>query len=331
MPQEVVPGAFRRALLTWFARNGRDLPWRRTRDPYRILVSEVMLQQTQVGAVLSYYNEWLRRFPDFAGLAHAREAAVLRVWEGLGYYARARNLHRCSKKVVREFAGELPPEPEKLRQLPGIGRYTANAVAVFAHNRSLPLIEANTARVLSRLASIADCSSVAREKLWTLSARLGPKRGAARFHSALMDLGALICLPQNPRCSICPVRKFCATTGRLTGPKSRPKQIALTESHAFIRRNGALLLAKCSTRWRGMWMLPAANTTIATPIYLACFPFTHHQVSLQVFAQNPRPAEANEKWIPLQTLPSVPIPTPHRRAISILLANEQSRLRPDCH
>src|SRR6266702_8807355 len=154
--------AFRRSLLRWYRQHGRDLPWRRTRDPYAILVSEFMLQQTQVATVLSYYNKWLRRFPDFATLAHASEASVLHAWQGLGYYARARNLLATAEIVVNRYGGHFPHEIVRMRELPGIGRYTANAIATFAFDQSVPIVEVNTARVLTRLFNFqkpVDCTA----------------------------------------------------------------------------------------------------------------------------------------------------------------------------
>src|SRR5881227_2609255 len=165
---------FRRRLLNSYREKGRDLPWRRTHDPYAILVSEYMLQQTQVTAVLSYYNKWLRRFPDFATLAHASEASVLHAWEGLGYYARARNLHATAEIVVDRHGGHFPRAIARMRELPGVGRYTANAIATFAFNQSVPIVETNTSRVLTRLINFRrpiDCTA-GREALWKHAAML---------------------------------------------------------------------------------------------------------------------------------------------------------------
>jgi A/G-specific adenine glycosylase len=159
---------FRRFLVRWYRDHGRDLPWRRTRDPYPILVSEFMLQQTQVATVIPYYHKWLRTFPNFASLARASENEVLRAWQGLGYYARARNLHATAKMVMDRHGGDFPQEIEQMRQLPGIGKYTAHAVASFALNRSVPIIEANTARVLARLFNFRKSidSHAGRKTLW---------------------------------------------------------------------------------------------------------------------------------------------------------------------
>src|SRR5262249_13018628 len=162
---------------------GRDLPWRRTRDPYAILVSESMLQQTQVATVIPYYQKWLRRFPDFASLARASENEVLRAWQGLGYYARARNLQTAAKTVVSRYGGNFPQRIEQMRQLSGIGKYTAHAVATFALNQSVPIVEANAARVLARLFNFRKSidSAVGRKTLWRHAASLLPKSNASTF------------------------------------------------------------------------------------------------------------------------------------------------------
>ncbi len=203
--------ALRSALAKWFRTNKRDLLWRRTCDPYAILVSEIMLQQTAVATVIPYYTRWLRRFPTLRSLARATESEVLHAWQGLGYYSRARNLHRCAKMSVTGFCASLPTEISELRALPGIGRYTANAVAVFAFDQSLAIVEANTARVLARLFNIRESidTTGGREKLWNASARLVPKSGTCEFQSAMMDLGALVCTARQPRCGICPIKGFC--------------------------------------------------------------------------------------------------------------------------
>src|SRR5215475_250297 len=193
-PQNV--RAFRRSLVGWYRRHGRDLPWRRTRDPYAILVSEFMLQQTQVATVIPYYHQWLGRFPSFASLACSSENEVLRAWQGLGYYARARNLHATAKTVVDRHGGQFPRAIYQMQQLPGVGKYTAHAVASFAFNQSVPIVEANTARVLARLFNLRKSidSDLGRQTLWQYATSLLTKCDAATFNSALLDLGALICV-----------------------------------------------------------------------------------------------------------------------------------------
>jgi A/G-specific adenine glycosylase len=314
---------FRRKLVGWYHKHGRDLPWRHTRDPYAILVSEVMLQQTQVGAVIPFYHNWLKRFPDFETLANASENDVLHAWQGLGYYSRARNLHAAAKRVVRQSHGVLPGEPERIRELPGIGRYTSNAVATFAFNQSVPIVEANTARVLARLfdVRVAIDSNTGREQLWRSAESLLPKTNAGTFNSALMELGALICV-RTPRCRVCPVKSFCRAPHPelLPTKKARRKTIHLIESHGFVRRKDRILLEKCSDRWRGMWMLPSlpAEPTRQQPIHSTIFPFTHHRIKLQIFRAPLVKSRRNQRWMPIAELNTVPIPSPHRRAIATL-------------
>ena len=315
---------FRRTLLHWYQKNGRDLPWRRTRDPYAILVSEIMLQQTQVATVLPYYDRWLKRFPTYAVLARACESDVLHAWQGLGYYTRARNLHAAAKAVRQKFGGTLPRNFDVLRSLPGFGRYTANAVATFAFDQSVPVVDANIARVVSRLFNITAPIDTAagRDEVWERAEQLVPKRKPGRFNSALMDLGATVCLPRNPQCGICPVKRFCRAPNPLVLPKKRkrPALRRLTEHHAVAVRRDRILLQSCTERWRGMWMLPEARGSLLTrPVHVAKFPFTNHQITLRVFARPPAQKQPNQRWFSLRELDSIPIPSPHRRAINAVL------------
>ncbi len=208
---------FTKRLLAWYARAARDLPWRQTRDPYRIVVSEFMLQQTQVSRVLEYYPRFLARYPTVAHLARARPRAVREAWEGLGYYARARNLHALARVVSRDLNDTLPSDPQALLKLPGVGPYTAGAVAAFAYERPVPAVDTNVARVIARVFLDRETRNGKRET-WDLAARLVPKKGkrAWKFNQALMELGALICVARSPRCPDCPVRAECRT-GRRSG------------------------------------------------------------------------------------------------------------------
>jgi len=204
---------FTRKVLAWYARAGRDLPWRRTRDPYRVLVSEFMLQQTQVSRVQEYYPRFLARFPDLDALASARPRAVREAWDGLGYYARASNLHALARVVSRDSDGKLPAEPEELIKLPGIGPYTAGAVASFAYEKPVPAVDTNVARVLRRVFFASRLPSPASRDIWQLAAALVPKNGkrAWKFNQAMMELGALVCVARKPKCPDCPVRPVCRT------------------------------------------------------------------------------------------------------------------------
>jgi A/G-specific adenine glycosylase len=205
--------AFRRGLLRWFRRHGRDLPWRRTRDPYRIVVSEFMLQQTQVSRVEGYFHRFLEQYPTIEALAAASPLAVRESWEGLGYYRRAANLHRLAQAVVREHGGTVPSEPAALRRLPGVGRYTAGAVASFAYERRAPAVDTNVARVLRRAFHPRLGPRGRARRLWDTAQRLLPRRGPAAwaFNQAIMELGALVCTARVARCGVCPVRRECAT------------------------------------------------------------------------------------------------------------------------
>ena len=200
--------SFTRKLLAWYKRNARVLPWRQTRNPYAILVSEFMLQQTQVSRVLDYYPRFLKRFPTMNALARARPKAVREAWEGLGYYARARNLHKLAREVTRRHDGTLPDQPEQLRTLPGVGRYTAGAVACFAYEKPVATVDTNVRRVLERVFGAKD--------VWTLAGQIVPKHGerAWRFNQALMELGALVCTARKPKCPECPIRNDCLAVRR---------------------------------------------------------------------------------------------------------------------
>lgn len=317
---------FRSALAYWYHKNGRDLPWRRTRDPYAVLVSEYMLQQTQVGTVLPYYRDWLRRFPDFAALARASEREVLHAWQGLGYYCRARNLHTTAKIVGDRHRSRFPKSIDQMRSLPGVGKYTAHAVATFAFDQPVPIVEANTARVLSRLFNLRNPidSALGQNRLWRSASSLVPKKSSGAYNSALLDLGALICLPNKPKCGICPVKKFCRAKNPQSLPikRPRPETKQLVEKHSFAIRNEKLLLTQSANRWRGMWILPPLDLHSKRngAIYQATFPFTNHRVTLQIFRRRePKIDNSRKRWFPFRRLDSIPIPSPHRRAIDALL------------
>jgi A/G-specific adenine glycosylase len=198
--------AFRRRLLAWFRKAARDLPWRRTRDPYRVLVSEFMLQQTQVSRVLDFYGPFLRRYPSLEALARATPRAVRESWEGLGYYRRAANLHRLAREVVRDHAGVVPSEPDQLAKLPGIGPYTAGAVATFAYEKPAPAIDTNAGRVLRR---VFGCRTAKGTRAVAQLLQPRPGKTAWSFNQALMEIGALVCTARAPKCPTCPVNRLC--------------------------------------------------------------------------------------------------------------------------
>jgi len=293
----------------------------------------MMLQQTQVATVIDYFNRWMRRFPDFAALACAPEAGVLHAWQGLGYYSRARNLHRTAKLVVERHAGALPRDPEAIRALPGIGRYTAGAIAAFAFDQAVPVVDGNIARVLARLFNYRRPidSTTGQKWVWQTAAELQPERGAGVFNEALMELGALVCLPRVPKCVECPVRKFCAAVepGKLPLKKPRRKTIATRQECAWILHHGSVLLEQqTGSHWRGLWALPAIQKNLAAlqangvkaPLVKLVYPFTHHRVTLVVFpGPPPVSTAANQGWFQVDQLDALAMPAPHRRAVERIL------------
>lgn len=266
------------ALIQWFRQNRRDLPWRRDRSPYRVWLSEMMLQQTQVETVIPYFHRFLDRFPTIDDLAAAPLGDVLKLWEGLGYYARARNLHKAAKVIVGELNGEWPRTVEGLLSLPGIGRYTAGAIASLAFDAHVPVLDGNVVRVLCRLFAIeCDPKDVkVREELWKLAEALLPSPNlgegpgvrvvAGEFNEALMELGALICTPRNPKCEACPLATFCEAKkrglqDRLPIKTKRKPLPHYDVTAAVIRKNGRILIAQrpLGGRLGGLWEFPGGK------------------------------------------------------------------------
>ena len=256
----------RAKLLNWFAQHRRDLPWRSSRDPYRIWVSEVMLQQTSVPVVIPYFERFLAAFPTVEALAQADEQQVLKLWEGLGYYRRARHLHAAAKALVAAHGGILPDDPEVWAELPGIGRYILGAVLSQAFDRKLPIVEANSLRVLSRLFAYRGDPRDGKGKAWVWSAAqtLLPQRRVGDFNQALMELGALVCTPTKPECGKCPLATRCQA--RLKGiqeeippPKRQAAAANVVEVGAIIRDGPRILLCRRrhdAGRWQNMWEAP---------------------------------------------------------------------------
>jgi len=249
-------------MLSWFRRNARDLPWRRTRDPYHVWVSEIMLQQTQVVTVVDYFRRFLEAFPTIADLADASEDRVLRLWEGLGYYRRARQLHRAAKTIVAEHNGRFPRDLAGIRSLPGIGRYTAGAIASIAWDAREPILEANTIRLLARLLAYRDDprSSAGQKLLWEFSEELLPRKDVGAFNQALMELGSELCTPRSPQCDRCPVKELCPTKalglqGSIPAAKRKTAYEDVVQAAVVVRRREKVLLRRCAAteRWSGLW------------------------------------------------------------------------------
>jgi len=321
--------SFQKVLAVWFGKAGRDLPWRRTRDPdpYAITVSEFMCQQTQVVTVLPFFGRWMARFPNVTALAEASEHDVLQLWQGLGYYRRAKNLHRLAKTVVTEHVGKFPKSFEALRALPGVGDYTAGAVASFAFDLPVPAIDANVLRVTARLLDLQlPVDEAAGRKVIEQTVREWmPKKGARIFNSAIMELGALVCLPRNPTCGKCPVRSFCKAThpAELPIKAARKAVVRMDEVCGFVVKDAKFLLQQeTGPRWNGLCKLPPAKRG-GRVLMQSEYPFTHHRVTLTVVPiAPPRMLKENQRWF--STLDDAPMPAPHRRALAWLLAVGQS-------
>ena len=258
-------GRLRRRVLAWYARHARDLPWRRQPSPYRVWVSEIMLQQTQVVTVQAYFARFLAAFPTVHDLAEAEEEQVLRQWEGLGYYRRARQMHAAARLIVDQWGGKFPSDVQSLRQLPGVGRYTAGAIGSLALGLREPILEANTIRLLSRLVGYREDPSkgAGQRLLWRTAAEILPRKHVASFNQGLMEIGSLVCTPTGPRCGECPLATLCAAhehglQDRI--PRPQPKQLftKLHEAAVVVRKNGRVLLRQCADgqRWAGLWDFP---------------------------------------------------------------------------
>jgi A/G-specific adenine glycosylase len=351
-----------RRLRAWFRRHRRDLPWRRDRDPYRIWVSEVMLQQTQVATVVPYFERFLRAFPTLAALAAADEHDVLRLWEGLGYYRRARDLHRTARLLADRHAGRFPAEESLLHGLPGLGRYTANAVLSQAFDARLPILEANSQRVLSRLFGRADDprQGPARAWLWHAAEALLPRRGCGEFNQALMELGALVCTPQAPRCGACPLAPHCVARAKglqecIPARTPPPATTAVEEAALVVRKGGRVLLVQRPPdgRWASLWEFPhgelrageshaeAAARLGAELTGLTLRPgpelatvrhgITRFRVTIVAFEAEHvagrfrSPLYVRAAWLRPAELADYPVSSPHRRLAHILAAPVRQR------
>lgn len=323
----------RAQLADWYRKDARDYPWRRTRDPYAILVSELMLQQTQIATVLErgYFRRWMESFPDWESLAAASEESILKAWEGLGYYNRARNLQRAARSVLLDHGGRFPRDAELARTLPGVGPYTAGAVLSLAYGLPEPVVDGNVARVLSRLFLIEEAvdSAAGLKRVWGLARDLVSLEDPAIHNSALMELGQRLCRPSSPDCPKCPLRSHCAASslGRAENfpNKKRPPSTIEREEYVLVaRRSGQIyLVPESGNRRKGLWRLPdlpPESTSDLTESTRFVYPITRYRVLLRVF-------EAPAGWIPpataetgrwftegeAESLP--PLGAPYRRAI----------------
>lgn len=299
------------ALLAWYAEHRRDLPWRRTRDPYRIWVSEIMLQQTRVAAVLEHYRRFLAAFPSVEALAAAAEPEVLALWSGLGYYRRARMLHRAAKRVADELQGRMPESSAGLRTLPGVGAYTSAAIASIAYSEPVAVVDGNVARVLARVAGWSAAEAGFQTRVRTFADALVDRERPGDFNQAMMELGAMVCLPRAPLCLGCPWQPWCRTQGEHVMP-SRPAQ-RRQHSARVVRLRGAdetqqvhlVQRAADASLMAGMWELPVHEPAAGeTPVFTVRHAITvmNHVVDVYVARSGATDASAGE-WVPLGELP----------------------------
>ncbi|MEM8952873.1 MAG: A/G-specific adenine glycosylase [Verrucomicrobiota bacterium] len=339
-------GAFGKRLVEWFAREGRDYPWRQTEDAYAILVSEVMLQQTQIATVLGpkrYYERWMEAFPTVEDLAGADEASVLKQWEGLGYYSRARNLWRAAQVVVAEHGGEFPRATAAIEKLPGVGRYTAGAVASFAYDACEPIVDGNVARVFARLFDYREAvdGPAGRKQMWVWAEALLPESGGAQvYNSALMELGQRICTVKGPRCGECPVSRSCL--GKDGEPEALPVKVARRKSVKVdenvvwaVReadrghREVLLVREESGRRRKGLWRLPEREVEGMEGLLEMKYSITHHRVTLRVYRMDGLGAgrlREGEAWVAWAEMESLPMAAPYRKAVERIIRMEETEL-----
>ena len=346
-----------RSLLRWFGGHCRDLPWRRDRDPYRIWVSEIMLQQTQVATVIRYFERFLESFPTIGDLAEADEQEVFRVWEGLGYYRRAHHLHQAARRIVQNHGGVFPRDPEAVAALPGIGRYSKGAILSQAFGDRLPILEANSQRVLCRLfAQRGDPrKGPTRRWLWRTAEALLPRRQAGEFNQALMELGALICTPTSPRCLACPLRRLCraARLGLeeiIPIPAKKENLLHVREVSVVIRQHRRVLLLQRprNGRWAGLWEflhgqvgddetyeeaarrqahnLAGMKIVLESELATLRHSVTHHRITLKCFAARHRGGSFRSAfylaraWVTPEEISGYAVSSPQRRLAKMLLS-----------
>jgi len=348
-------------VMHWFDEHARDLPWRQRRTPYRVWLSEMMLQQTQVETVIPYFRRFVTRFPSVKSLADASLDDVLKLWEGLGYYARARNLHRAAQKVSREMQGRFPRSVDGLMQLPGVGRYSAGAIASLAFGVDAPVLDGNVIRVLCRVFAIKQDprEPQTRQRLWSLAESLLPKGHAAKFNEGLMELGATICTPHAPRCDVCPISTMCEAY-RLGMQQELPvKRVRKVTPHydvtaAVLRRNGRILIAQrpLDGMLGGLWEFPGGkrengeslseclsremreelgiDVEVGRQITIVKHAYTHFRITLHAFecrlvSGKPQPlGVAAFKWVRFSELDRYAFATTDRKIIVAIRETKSS-------
>ncbi len=349
------PNTLKKALLNWFDKNQRDLPWRHTYEPYQIWISEIMLQQTQMDRVTIFFTRWMNVFPDIATLAVASEDQVLKCWEGLGYYSRARNIIKTARLLMEQYQGEIPSSRKELLQLPGIGPYTAGAIASISFNRDVPVVDANIERIFARLFNIdlISGSPEAKRIHWAKAEALLPKTQARNFNQGLMELGALICRPKKPNCALCPLASHCLSLKydlipERPVPKKSTKIIPIEMATGVLIHNGQLFIQQRleDDVWGSLWEFPGGRlemgeapeqtvvreffeetefkVEVESKITATIHHYTRYKVTLHCFLvtltqQESDPvlhAAQNFNWIPVVALANYAFPAGHRKLIT---------------
>lgn len=362
-----MPAPWVQALLEWYQRHGRSFPWRQARpDPYAVWVAEVMLQQTRTQTVLPYYQRWMERFPTLEALAQASPEEVLRLWEGLGYYRRALALWQAAREVLSRYQGQLPQDPQELQTLPGIGPYTAHAIASLAFGRDVPVVDGNVKRVLARLFTLEEPVDrpAGEARVWELAREHLPPGQAAAYNQALMDLGATVCTPRRPHCHHCPVRSWCRAyaLGEPTRWPRRSPRNPLPHYQVVagvLRRGNRVLLARRpeGALLGGMWEFPggkmepgetpeqalkrelweelAVQVRVGSPLGSFRHAYTHFRITLRAYCVfllqgEPRPQEGQQvAWVPLEDLPQYPMGKVDRQIARLLRQQPGCCLEPE--
>lgn len=345
------------SLLTWFSKNQRDLPWRRTYDPYQIWISEIMLQQTQMDRVTNFFIRWMEEFPDLETLANSSEHVVLKCWEGLGYYSRARNILKTAKLILNHHQGQIPDSRKLLQELPGIGPYTAGAIASIAYNRDVPVVDANVERIFARLFDIDLIASSPEAKMvnWNKATELLPQGQAKNFNQALMELGALICRPKNPKCSLCPLSSHCLAlqygiVGERPVPKKGSKIIPIDMATGVLCHDGLIFIQQrlADDVWGSLWEFPGGRlekgeepeqtvvrefleetefkVEVESKITTTVHHYTRYRVTLHCFLVDLAQVDSDPilhaaqdfHWIPFEALQNYAFPAGHRKLISFM-------------